>query len=447
MNFIFLAWTGLLGLLSPILCFLQARKYVLYTFVLFGVLSPLIWGYMDAANLLIGGRLWSILDVQLLLLVLIAYPLSRRDVVGRTPSGMDVAMFLLTCLIILNFFVGYLRLGTLRGVLSSLRTFMSIPVYFAAANILSKPENVKKLYRWIMWFTFPLITMHFLLMLRIYWPPLYEAKWEKFELWRYSDFYRSTLYFYEPFYIIAACVAISYLLYSRSGRLLALATLVCSAVGTLATQTRTMYGGMFLVFLGVMGLAKGKIKAVIVSLVIAAALLLIFEWAAASGVDLLFRFRGAPLEGYAGGVRAAEFRSLAESFKRTPTAVVTGQGFGVQHLFGGARRARGYFHNDYLGSLFSLGIIGLVCFCYIVFSSIFRGHKYRRDPEMALLIMPARLIFFSAAGMAIFLQMFWLFRGCGLLMVMAAISRNSDYFANQIYGTEALLSEEALEQY
>lgn len=447
MSYLFIIWTAATGLLSPILCFLRARKYVLYTFVLFGVLAPLVWGYMDAANLLVGGKLWSILDVQFVLLVLIAYPLSRRGVTARAFSWMDVAMFILTSLIVLNFFVGYLRLGSLSGVLNITRRFMSVPVYFVAANILSDPKNVRKFYRWIMWFTIPLLAIHLLIALRIYLPPLYQARLELAILWQRTDIARSTLYFYEPFYVVAACVAISYLLYGHSGKFLALVALLCSGIGALLTQTRSIYGGMFLVFLGVIGLAKGRIKGLIASVVVLAALFAVVEVAREAGVDFLYRFRGEKLRhaGYAGNVRANEFVSLAESFKETPLALMTGQGFGVMHQLRRARNPRGYFHNDYLGSLFSLGVIGFVCFCYVMFSCIFRGHRYCKDPEMALLLMPVRLIFFSVAGMAIFNQMWWYYKGTALIVVIAAISRNSDYFADQIYGTEELLSEEGIE--
>jgi hypothetical protein len=391
---------------------------------------------MDKSGLLaiVGGRIWSVLDVQFVVLLLVVLPMTLGDSPGREKSGLSTAAGIISALILLNFLVGYLRLGGLRGVLNITRLFMTFPVFFAAANILSTPENVKKFYKWLMWFTFLVLVIHFLLMLRIYVPHLYSAAYERQEMWKGMTLARSTLYLFEPFYIVSASVSLCYLLYKGPNKILSICCLSAAGIGTLATQARGMYGGLFLVFMGVALFVKGHVKKFVIFGLIGIILFGGVSYAAIKGIDLFARFRGGlQRQGYFDTIRGKEFLNLYNSFKQTPTAILTGQGFGVTHEGTGAKDRRGYFHNDYFGALFSLGLIGFACYCYIMFSCIFRGRKYCNDPEFALLIMPVRLVFFSLAGYAFLNQTFWLNKGTGFLIIIAAISRNSDYLVSQLY--------------
>jgi O-antigen ligase len=153
--------------------------------------------------------------------------------------------------------------------------------------------------------------------------------------------------------------------------------------------------------------------------------------ASSTGVDVFYRFRGYKLEheGYFDTVRGAEFGSLLREIKRAPLGLLTGQGLGMRHQGSLATDTRAHFHNDYLGALFSLGIVGFGCYCFIIFSSIFRGRHYCRDDDLALLIMPVRLVFFALAAYAFLNQTFWLYKGTSLLMAMLAISSNSHHYS------------------
>jgi O-antigen ligase len=359
---------------------------------------------------------------------------------------MDEAIFIISCLIVLNFIVGYIRLGQLGGVLTITQQFMLIPVYFAAANILSNPENIKQFYRWVVWFALFVFFVHIVVVFRIYYPPLFVIGVAEAEQALQVEFLRSTLYFYEPFYIIAACVAVCHIMYGRSRKLVCWICLICCGFGTLLTQARGMYGGFMLAILGVFVLAKGKIKGVTVLLAALIILLGVFVILQRKGVEVFWRFTrvGTAGEGYFETVRSREIFNLIDSLKRTPAAFLTGQGFGVSFQGIGDNKPRGYYHNDYFGAMFSLGLIGFICYCYVIYSCIFRGRKYCHDPDLALLIMPCRLIFFAIAGYAVFNQTFWLYKGCGLLMAFAAISRNSDYFASLIYNNEKSLPDDYL---
>jgi hypothetical protein len=66
MTTLFIVFSGIIGLASSVMCFVNARRNVLYSFCLLIVISPIIWGYMEISDLLglVGGKLWSILDVQ-----------------------------------------------------------------------------------------------------------------------------------------------------------------------------------------------------------------------------------------------------------------------------------------------------------------------------------------------------------------------------------------------
>ena len=441
-------------LLSFALCFLQARKYVLYWLVLFAVMAPIIWGYMDVTGLLSlsGGKAFSVLDFQFALLLLVGYPLSRKDVLWRPSSGMDRAIFIISLLIVLNVIVGFIRMGGQGGVLSITQLFMLVLLYFVAANILSNPENVKQFYRWVTWFALFVFFIHLVVAFKIYHPPLSvaalgEAERAQGSAWQ-VEFLRSSNYFYEPFYIVAACVAVCRIMYGRGGKLVSWICLICCGFGVLLTQARGMYGGFMLAVLGVFVLAKGKgkIKAGAVLLAALIVLLSVFAMVQRKGVDIFWRFTrvGTAGEGYSQTVRGREIFNLIGSLERTPASFLTGQGFGVTFQGIGDNKPRGYYHNDYFGAMFSLGLIGFICYCYIIYSSIFRGRKYCHDPDLALLIMPCRLIFFAIAGYAVLNQTFWLYKGCGLLIAFAAISRNSDYFASIIYNNEKSLPDDYL---
>ncbi|MBN1796886.1 MAG: O-antigen ligase family protein [Sedimentisphaerales bacterium] len=440
--------------MSFALCFLQARKYILYWLVLFAVMANIIWGYMDVTGLLSlsGGKAYSVLDFQFALLLLVGYPLSRKDVLGRPSSGMDRAIFIISLLIVLNVIVGSIRVGIRGGVLSITQVFMLVPLYFVAANILSNPENVKQFYRWVVWFALFVFFVHIAVAFKIYYPPLSVAEIGEAEraqaAARQVAFLRSSHYLYEPFYIVAACVAACRIMYGRGRKLVSWICLICCGFGTLLTQARGLYGGFALAVLGVFVLAKGKgkIKAMAVIMAALIVLLSVLAMVQRKGVDIFWRFTRVGIVGerYSETVRGREFSNLIGAIKRTPASFLTGQGFGVTFQGIGDSKPRGYYHNDYFGTMFSLGLIGFICYCYIIYSSIFRGRKYCHDPDLALLIMPCRLIFFALAGYAVFNQTFWLYKGCGLLIVFAAISRNSDYFASLIYNNEESLPDDYL---
>lgn len=450
MNALFIAISGIIGLASPVMCFLNSRRNVLYSFCLLTVISPIIWGYMDVTGLLglAGGKLWSVLDIQWLLLIVFAYSMSRKNILGRGPSGVDYTILLMTCLIVLNFIVGYIRRGGLSGVLNIFRQFMSLPVYFAASTILAKPENVKRFYRLILWFVVFIFILHIAIAFQLYYPPLSSSGIEKAEATYYRDLLRSSIYIYEPFYIIAAAVAICSITYVKEKRILAFMALGCSGFGCLLTQARGMYGGMFLLVLGFMGLAKGKLKGMVIILISGVMFLGVFKIIQSQGIDLLYRFRketssSMEQQGYFDTVRGREFRNIIEATAKTPGALFTGHGFGA--VSGGSEtRTRGYFHNDYLGALFSLGLIGFGCYCFNMFSSIMRGRVYCQDPELAYMIMPARLTFFALSGYAFLNQTIWLFKGTAIVMAMLAISRNSSFYAEQIFMEREYHSEEEL---
>ncbi len=165
-------------------------------------------------------------------------------------------------------------------------------------------------------------------------------------------------------------------------------------------------------------------------------LLGVFKVAQSQGIDLLYRFReegpGVIGEGYFETVRGREFKNVLAALRKTPGALFTGQGFGIQSGGYAEAKTRGYFHNDYLMAFFSLGLIGLGCYCFNMFSSIMRGRVYCQDPELAYIIMPARLTFFALSGYAFLNQTIWLYKGAALVMAMLAISRNSSFYAEQI---------------
>jgi hypothetical protein len=450
MNKLFLLFSGVVGCLTPILCFFDLRKYVLYLFVLLIVLSPIIWGYMDQTGLLslTGGKIWSVLDIQLICLILIAWPLSQKNTIGRQSSGVDTAIWIMSALIVLNFFVGVARLGGLGGVLNIFRNFMSLPVYFAASVILAKPDNVKQFYRWVMWFCLFVFLVHVVIAFKIYSPALYLTTLEKSKGLEYRQVFRSSIYMFEPFYLVAACVSVCHLLYGRKKNPVAWAAFFASLLGTALTQARGMYGAFALIVVGLFFFTKFKIRSILIIAVGAVFSLGAFLYSQSKGVDIFYRFTHGRTGGFYESVRGSELSNVVSSFLSTPMAILTGQGFGV--AVAGTQGtvdtiARGYFHNDYLGALFSLGIIGLVCYCYILWSSIFRGRHYCYDPELALLIMPARLFFFAIAGYAQLNQTFWLFKGMGLLMAMLAVSRNCGFYAQQLYD-ENLLSENGLSE-
>ncbi|MDH4202549.1 MAG: hypothetical protein OEV87_06610 [Phycisphaerae bacterium] len=441
MNAIFIGFSAIIALVSPFLCFVQARKYTLYTFVFLTIISPILWGYTATVGLQIGDFTWSIADILLVLLLLIAFPLSSQYAWRRNVSFMDFSVLMLVILCLINIAVGRYRMGSFGGVLTVLRYFMCIPVYFVAVNILSRVEDVKLFYLWIMRFIIFVFLLHMLIALKIYYPPLSYGLSDRLEYIEYQEFLRSAIYFFEPFYITAGCVSLCYIMYASSKKKLAIIALACSAVGALATMTRGIYGGLFLVLLGVVGLAKGKIRGMVIVLMIVAIVFVAFQIAQSMGVNLLYRFTGHKMvgQGFVGGTRWSEFASIAESFDKAPAALLSGQGFGVMHNPRAARNQRSYFHNDYLMALYSFGIIGLACFLYLLFSSILRGHMYCKNKEMALLLMPIRLILFATAGMCIFNSQFWVYKGSALLMVLLAISSNTKCYIQQAYTEEELL--------
>jgi hypothetical protein len=426
-NSIFIVWTAALGTLGPILCFFGSRRYVLYVFVLFSVFSPTIYGFMSAANLLPGGRAASVLDVLFLFLLVIAYPITRKDVYGREFSGIDLAVLILTLLVVLNFFVGYYRRGALSGVLNITREFLFIPVYFAAANILSNPKNVKLLYKLILWFTIGVFIFHVLIMFRMYVPPMFQSATERYEMEKYTAIVRPYMFFGEFFYIVSAAVALSHIKNSDSKKIFYYFILILSLLGTIFTQTRSLYGAMVLALFAFFAFGKNKLKTVMyfmVTGIIFAATLLIFQ---KEQVDIFARFK--VTRDFADAWRAGEYGSIVNVLIEQPMGFLTGQGFGALHTVTG--RTIPYFHNEYLQSIFSLGIIGFACYCYIIFSTIMRGRQLCEDRQMALILMPVRITFFALAGMAFYFPVLWSTKNCALVIAFAAISRNSYWLASQ----------------
>lgn len=442
---LFLIWTAFTGVFGSVICFFESRRYTLYALALFGVFTPIIFGYMTQANLYIAGYAVSVLDLLFIVLIVIAYPLSRGGVAGRRRNVIDSMLLMLTILLFVNLGVGIFRLGRFTGVANVFRRCMFLPVYFIAVNILNNPIEVKRFYRAVMWFTLLVLFTHTLIALNIYIPPLGESAYERVELLRETRLLRSTLFFYEPFYIVSASISVCYLMYNKKGRLFSLFILTCAVIGAIGTQARTIYGGMFLVLLGVVGLAKGKIKGMIILLAVLASLYGGLKLVGSLGIDIFSRFTEQGGSNFIDqsyskhSVRRLEWASLGEAIGKSPLALFTGHGFGVEHTFRGLQKPRTYFHNDYLGTFFYFGLAGLVSYCFIVWGGIFRGRQYCRDPEMALIIMPTRLIFFSAAGVALLTQQWWLDKGTALVMIVVAISSNIEFYADKFYGINDLL--------
>ena len=250
MSALFLVWKGLLGLLSPALCLVPSRKYVLYTFTLFSVFTPTIFGFMYNARLLIGGKLWSVLDFQFILLLFVAYPLARKRVKVPAFNRQDLSVFILTVLVVLNAIVGFYRLGTTGGVLNTTRLFMYLPVYFAASKIFSNYKDTSDFYKYIQWFSLLVFVFHVVTMFRIYVPPMYEVALERYELEIYNQVVRPYMFFGEFFYIVSTSITLCALKYGSGKKWFNYFVLSISVLGILFSQTRSLYGSLLLVFLG-----------------------------------------------------------------------------------------------------------------------------------------------------------------------------------------------------
>ncbi len=424
-----------------IICWWRRRRDILTICVLLTCLSQTILGFMYNSGLLISGKMWSLLDILWVIMLFMVYPFSRHKVADRPHAAMDNVMLLMTGLLILNAIIG-LSMSYIGGPFNIMRNFIGIPIYFAAANILSSKENILRFYRAIMWFCIFLLFFHILVAFRIFIPPMVGSEFERVIRQEYQQFLRPSSFFFEPIYILGTIISVCWLRFEKSRKLLPYIALFCSALGALLTQTRGIYGGMLVAFLAFIGLGSGRIKTLILGMVILIALSVVVQQVQKKiGVDLLFRMKGQELQ-YAHGWRGTEYGSLWQAYKNNPLGVLTGQGFGKLHDPRGAKKPIAYFHNGHLFCLFSMGIIGYVCYLYILISSIFRGQSYGRDQEMALLLLPVRVMIFAGAAMAIFNPVFWSYRGCAIMMCLVAISRNASYIAQKKYDIEDMMSDD-----
>lgn len=423
---------------SVLMCATNARRRVLTSFVIFSTVSYVIWGIMDQSGLLPYGKTWSFLDAQLLALVVIAYPFSRQNVLGRPHSGVDTAMLILVCLAGLNLLVGVIRPDTTQP-LNVLRRFMTLPLYFAAANILSTPTAAKRLYRAVMWFVIPVFLLQISFSFRVFELPLAQIILDRVQREQGgAEFYRPWSSIWASYYVISLSVAICHILYARGVRkLFPWVVVVLSAVGILLTQARSMYLGAFLVVLGLLLFSKGRrLGTVVLAGLGAIVLFVVMGQAAERGIDLLYRFRTGTVraETYWYGWRGSEFRSLYAESRQRPQFVLTGHGFGATHLPVGTPTRVTFFHNDYLTTLFSLGLVGFACWMYVLAKGVFGGHKYRRERDICLILMPARVALFAVGGTAFFMPDFWVPLGLPLVICLLAIARNGDYMAESMYG-------------
>ncbi len=431
MNQIFIACSAIIFLLSAVFVFLPARRYVLFSFVAFSAFSPTLLGLTYEANLSIAGKLWSFLDLQLLLLLFVAYPLSRGSAPRHSAFGMDAAFTLITLLILLNLTIGLID-PRVEGSLNLLKRFMAVPVYFVAIRLLNNKNDIRRLYKFVMWFTIPLFVFHVVLALRIYIPPMYGAAMDRYEHTQFMTYVRPHFFLSEPYYIIAATIAICHLLYDRSRKFLPFLVLILAVIGALLTQTRGIYVGLGCTYLGILVIGTNRIKTLAIGVLAFAAVVAISLKAGESGINIFARFTNVSSQGksylgqgYLEGWRGAEYWSLLRACKLKPTTIVTGHPLGAMHTVPGTNRTVPYFHNDYLMAPFSLGFLGLLAFLYVIARGIFRGRHLCRDPAMALLLVPVRVSIACCAVMALFNPVFWQHRQCGLIMCLFAISRNA----------------------
>jgi O-antigen ligase len=144
-------------------------------------------------------------------------------------------------------------------------------------------------------------------------------------------------------------------------------------------------------------------------------------------IDVFVRFR--VTTGFEDAWRSGEYGSIVNVLIEQPMGFLTGQGFGALHTVAG--RTIPFFHNEYLQNIFSIGIIGFACYCYIIFSTIMRGRQLCEDRQMALILMPVRITFFALAGMALYFPVLWSTKNSTLVIAFAAISRNAYWFVSQ----------------
>lgn len=417
---IFLITSFLVLLIGPFLCLSKSKQiYALGIFALLSIVAPSIFGLMEASGVLIGGRLWSVLDILLVYLLIIAYPIARMSNNAiRDCNIIDIMMVILTVFLFMNLGIGFLRSGT-AGQFNIFRRFMSILVYFPAVEILRNQEYIKKFYKLITVFVFVLFLYHVLIFFKLYAPPLHQAYSEIYERWSTGLYIRPTLFFFDFFYIAAIAVLLFGMTHVSGTKLIKLFGLTLALIGIILTQSRGMYVSLIVAILGFMFLSRISLKSSFVLLVFAvigAGTLIVL---ATKGMELFYRFEGGAIAAFKDTRRYAELLSIFELPMHSPIYFLTGQGLG--YSFQSHGWAINYFHNDYAGCIFSLGFLSFVCFMVVLFKALLT-----RVSEAIHLLGPAKLMIFCGMVMGLVNPTFFLYRGTGLMFCMIAIIRNAE---------------------
>ena len=398
--FIFLTViTWIAFVVSAVLCATKHRVYVLIFFAVLSTITPIIEGYYLTTNFLGVGKQWGFLDVMFICLILIAWRTAPRQNRRQSNNRFYFAMWIIVGLTAIGLIVGLSR-PEARGVLNYSRRFLFAPIFFVAARILTDVTSVEKLCNVIKWFVIPFFLIHVGIAFNIYHPPLAQETLDRVAL-EGVDFYRVDYLMAPILYIMAACITLSNIMYDRPKKISNWFVLVVSVSGVLLTQTRSYYFAMGLVpLLAFILLRRGKGKLIIygVAVTVAVAVLIMM-----SNINIFFRFTTSHEHvnlSYWETWRGAEYDILANVYKKDYAYILTGRGLGALHAVPFTRFGYvNFFHNGYLQTLDSLGIIGLVCYFILMGSCVLSNRAYMRDPAVGhILVLPRIMLLYMALG-------------------------------------------------